>query len=166
MNNETTFFLKFQTPLGEIGIGERNDAICGLWFANDPQPENIVPHGTPLLLEAGRQLHAYFAGSLQEFTLACAPEGTPFMQRVWSELCKIPYAETRSYRDIAVAAGVPKGARAVGMANGKNPIPIIIPCHRVIGASGKLVGYSSGIDIKVKLLELEKAVANGQTLLK
>ena len=102
------------------------------------------------------QLEEYFSGKRSSFSLPMAPVGTQFMQDVWQALVTIPYGEVRSYRDIAKAIGNPKACRAVGMANNRNPLPIIIPCHRVIGANGKLVGYAGGLDCKEKLLALEK----------
>jgi methylated-DNA-[protein]-cysteine S-methyltransferase len=101
------------------------------------------------------QLEAYFAGELRRFDLALAPEGTPFQREVWSALVKIPYGETVSYGALARRLGRSKGSRAVGAANGRNPIPIIIPCHRVIGADGSLTGFGGGLPIKRRLLELE-----------
>ena len=101
-------------------------------------------------------MRAYFAGDLEDFDLQLAPEGTPFQQSVWKELCTIPYGETISYGELARRIGNPKASRAVGLANGSNPIPIIIPCHRVIGSNGKLTGYGGGLPIKEKLLALEK----------
>ena len=106
--------------------------------------------------EVTRQLRAYFAGKLERFDLPLAPEGTSFQQKVWRELCKIPYGETISYGELARRIGNPNASRAVGLANGSNPIPIIIPCHRVIGSNGKLTGYGGGLPIKEKLLALEK----------
>jgi len=108
------------------------------------------------LAEPARQLRAYFAGELENFDLPLTPEGTPFQQRVWAELSKIPYGETVSYGELARRIGNPQASRAVGLANGSNPIPIIIPCHRVIGSNGKLTGYGGGLAIKEKLLALEK----------
>ena len=102
------------------------------------------------------ELREYFDGKRREFDLPLAPEGTDFQKRVWEELCKIPYGETRSYGEIAAALGNTRAARAVGLANNKNPIPIIVPCHRVIGADGALVGYAGGVEAKDFLLKLEK----------
>ncbi|HKE21306.1 MAG TPA: methylated-DNA--[protein]-cysteine S-methyltransferase [Bryobacteraceae bacterium] len=110
----------------------------------------------PVLREAESQLRAYFAGDLRQFELPLEPEGTPFQQRVWKELLKIPYGETRSYMEIAQHIGAPAAVRAVGAANGANPLPIVVPCHRVIGASGKLVGYGGGLNLKRRLLALER----------
>ena len=110
----------------------------------------------PLLAEAARQLHAYFAGRLRRFDLPLDLAGTGFRRRVWMELTRIPYGETRSYQDVARAVGAPNAVRAVGAANGANPVPIVIPCHRVIGAGGKLVGYGGGLPLKRRLLALER----------
>ena len=109
----------------------------------------------PLLQEAACQLAAYFAGKLRRFELPLRPAGTPFQQRVWAALCEIPYGEVRSYGAIAARIGSPKAARAVGRANHGNPLPIVIPCHRVIGASGALTGYGGGLPIKEYLLRIE-----------
>jgi methylated-DNA-[protein]-cysteine S-methyltransferase len=106
--------------------------------------------------ETMRQLNAYFGSELHEFDLRLAPEGTGFQREVWSALCDIPYGETISYGDLARRIRKPKAVRAVGTANGANPIPIVIPCHRVIGSDGKLTGYGGGLDIKEKLLALEQ----------
>jgi methylated-DNA-[protein]-cysteine S-methyltransferase len=108
------------------------------------------------LKETIRQLRAYFAGELETFDLPLAPEGTRFQQKVWDELSNIPYGATISYGELAKRIGNPNASRAVGLANGSNPIPIIIPCHRVIGSNGKLTGYGGGLPIKEKLLALEK----------
>ena len=113
----------------------------------------------PLLLEAARQLRAYFAGQLRDFQLPLDIEGTDFQKRVWGQVAAIPYGETRSYLQISTALGSPGAVRAVGAANGANPVPIVVPCHRVIGAHGKLVGYGGGLAMKKRLLELEGAMA-------
>jgi methylated-DNA-[protein]-cysteine S-methyltransferase len=110
----------------------------------------------PLLREAVRQLCGYFRGELRDFDLPLDVKGTAFQRRVWSELLKIPYGETRSYLEIARAIGAPQSVRAVGAANGSNPLPIVVPCHRVIGSGGKLIGYGGGLALKRRLLELER----------
>ena len=110
-----------------------------------------------LLREAERQLRAYFAGALRIFELPLDMQGTGFQLRVWEQLSGIPYGETRSYGQIAAAIGAPNAVRAVGAANGANPVAIVVPCHRVIGASGRLVGYGGGLPLKKRLLELEGA---------
>jgi methylated-DNA-[protein]-cysteine S-methyltransferase len=137
---------------GESGLAQINFPRDG--HASEPQPEwqrDDTAH-----LEVSSQLRAYFAGELESFHLQLAPEGTSFQQKVWKELVKIPYGETISYGQLAGRIGNPNASRAVGLANGSNPIPIIIPCHRVIGSNGKLTGYGGGLPIKEKLLALEK----------
>ena len=133
--------------------------IRAIEFDAGPVPECPRNDRNPLLLEAARQLRAYFAGRLREFCLPLDIEGTDFQKRVWGQVAAIPYGETRSYLQIAVAIGSPMGVRAVGAANGANPVPIVVPCHRVIGAHGKLVGYGGGLGMKKRLLELEGAIA-------
>ncbi len=113
----------------------------------------------PVLAESERQLRAYFAGDLREFSVPLDMQGTEFQKQIWRELIKIPYGETRSYMDIAEAIGSPGAVRAVGAANGANPIAIIVPCHRVIGSGGKLVGYGGGLALKKRLLDLEARVS-------
>jgi methylated-DNA-[protein]-cysteine S-methyltransferase len=109
----------------------------------------------PVLRQAVEELREYFAGERREFTLPLAPAGTPFQQQVWAALREIPYGATCSYGRIAGRIGRPKACRAVGMANNRNPIAIVVPCHRVVGASGALVGYAAGLEVKEKLLALE-----------
>lgn len=142
-----------QTPMGWVRIAQQDDAIVGLEFC--AAPEALQHTATPLLERAKHQLLEYMQADRTEFDLPLCPQGTPFQKRVWSALHQIPYGQTRSYRQVAEMIGQPTAMRAVGMANGKNPIPIIIPCHRVIGAGGKLVGYSGGLDKKTALLTLE-----------
>jgi methylated-DNA-[protein]-cysteine S-methyltransferase len=143
--------LTFESPLGPLTITEENGQITSLSFgaSRDSEP-------TPLLLEAKIQLEEYFAGKRREFRLPLAPKGTEFQQRVWKALLAIPYGETRSYGEIARDIGNPRASRAVGMANNRNPIAIIIPCHRVIGSTGRLVGYGGGLDKKEFLLNIER----------
>ena len=150
---KTLFY--YQTSIGTVGILENNNAITHLFFEGEPAPADAIVQETALLKEAGRQLQLYLAGQLQTFTLPLAPEGTEYMRHVWEKLCDIPYGETRSYRDIAHSLGNPKAARAVGLANNKNPLPLFIPCHRVIGSQGELVGYAGGKETKEKLLQME-----------
>ena len=146
----------YETRIGAIGIAEKGGKITRLYFPNDRRPPNTPIQETPLLQEAAQQLQDYLAGKLTGFSLPLQPEGTAFMQQVWRQLCEIPYGETASYKNLAENIGKPNAARAVGMANHRNPIPIFIPCHRVIGASGSLVGYRGGLDLKSRLLKLEK----------
>ena len=131
--------------------------VAVLW--NFELPRDAAPlalPATPLLRQAAAELTAYFAGQLRQFPVPLAPKGTPFQQKVWAALREIPYGETRSYKEIAAMVGNEKACRAVGMANNRNPLPIFIPCHRVVGTDGKLVGYAGGLDVKTFLLELEK----------
>src|SRR6185503_8935961 len=122
-----------------------------------PRPADWVADAAPLS-EAVDQLRAYFEGRRRDFGLKLAPEGTEFQRGVWRRLCEIPYGETISYAELATRVGNPKASRAVGLANGQNPIAIVIPCHRVIGKSGKLVGYGGGIENKEWLLYHEGAL--------
>lgn len=146
----------YQTVIGKIGIVANETAITRLYFDGEVDKENAVVTETELLKEAGRQLQNYLAGQQQLFSLPLAPIGTAYLRSVWDSLCAIPYGQTRSYQEIARDLGNPKAARAVGLANNKNPIPIFIPCHRVIGANGKLVGFRGGLSVKERLLSLEK----------
>ena len=142
--------------IGRIGIAEENGSITNLYFETDDVPRNVEMCETEVIKEAFRQLEAYLAGDLKTFSVPIAPRGTDFMRTVWKLLCGVPYGKTASYKDIAIAAGNPKAVRAVGLANNKNPVPLFIPCHRIIGADGKLAGYRGGLDVKRKLLDLEK----------
>jgi methylated-DNA-[protein]-cysteine S-methyltransferase len=150
----------YQTGIGEICIAELQGNITNLYFQGEQIPRNYTILETDILKEAARQLQDYLAGKLRKFDLPLTPAGTEFMQRVWESLRTIPYGETRSYQEIAQDVGSRKAARAVGLACNRNPIPIFIPCHRVIGAGGKLTGYRGGLEIKSKLLALEAVSAN------
>ncbi len=151
---ENKAFYKYKLTMGEITIACDDGGITVIsnWDEPDLEGEN---KSTPLLDEAAKQLEEYFKGQRQVFDLPLNPQGTVFQKQVWQALCQIPYGETRSYKDIAEMIGNPKACRAVGGANNKNPIMIVIPCHRVIGANGKLVGYGGGLNIKEYLLNLE-----------
>ncbi|MEA4880783.1 MAG: methylated-DNA--[protein]-cysteine S-methyltransferase [Synergistaceae bacterium] len=145
-----------ETSIGPIAIGVDDTHVTHLHLPRTTAELTGFDEGeTDLAREAFRQLELYLEGKLRVFNLPLRPEGTSFMKRVWDKLLEIPYGKTASYKDIAMAAGSPKAVRAVGMANARNPISIIIPCHRIIGASGKLVGYGGGLDLKTRLLELE-----------
>ncbi|MDD2484357.1 MAG: methylated-DNA--[protein]-cysteine S-methyltransferase [Eubacteriales bacterium] len=144
-----------ETMIGTICIAEENGAIQKLLLPNELFSCESKEEETPLLKRAAEELREYFNGERREFSLPLAPKGTDFQQKVWKALLSIPYGETRSYKQIAEAVDSPKGFRAVGMANNRNPIAIIIPCHRVIGAKGELVGYGGGLECKRILLELE-----------
>jgi len=132
--------------------------IRAVEFRPQPSAESERNDGNPLLSEAARQLRAYFSGDLRAFDLPLDLQGTPFQLRVWRALLTIPYGATRSYSQIALAIGAPQAVRAVGAANGANPIAIVVPCHRVIGSGGSLTGYGGGLPLKRRLLELEGAV--------
>lgn len=151
MNN--IFF--YETDIGKIGIAENGKAITNVYFNNGQILEEFNIEETDLLRKAGKELKEYFDGERKEFDIPLKVDGTDFRKSVWKELCKIPYGETCTYGDIAKRIGNPKASRAVGLANNKNKIPIFIPCHRVIGANGKLVGFAGGIEIKKYLLDLE-----------
>src|SRR6266496_299692 len=155
----STYYTQIESPLGPLLLAGDESGLRLIHFVNGrhsakPDPAWIDNPGQ--LREPVRQLRVYFAGELKEFDLPLAPDGTPFQQKVWRELCKIPYGETISYGELARRIDNPNASRAVGLANGSNPIPIIIPCHRVIGSNGKLTGYGGGLPIKEKLLALEK----------
>lgn len=139
----------------DVTITERDGKIVRVSLGGNEIPEGENKQ-TRLLVQAAEQLDEYFTGKRKEFDLPLAAEGTLFQKRVWNALCTIPYGETRSYKDIAIQIGNAKACRAVGMANHNNPIGIIVPCHRVVGADGKLVGYAGGLDRKQFLLELER----------
>ena len=142
-----------QSPLGPLTLTVSEAALTGIIFGDIQQDSADTP--APLLEQAARELTEYFAGERRDFTVPLAPEGTAFQKSVWAELRKVPYGETASYKDIAVRLGKPGAAIAVGQANSRNPIPIIIPCHRIIGSGGQMVGYTGGLHIKRTLLALE-----------
>lgn len=151
------------TPIGPLLLAGDEVGVRFLSFSAGrkdltPDPEWEPDRGG--LTEAVRQLTAYFAGTLRDFDLALAPAGTAFQRSVWAELQRIPYGETTSYGEIARRVGNPKAVRAVGLANGSNPIAIIIPCHRVIGSNGSLTGYGGGLPTKQALLALERGQAS------
>ena len=134
----------------DTGEGKRSFVIEDAWIRNDE-----------FFREAREQILEYFQGKRRRFSVLLNPQGTVFQKKVWLALCVIPYGEVRSYKDMATAMGNPDASRAVGMANAKNPIPIIVPCHRVIGSNGKLTGFAHGIRAKQKLLDLEKSLIRG-----
>ena len=143
---------RYDSPVGPLWIEEKNGLISRI--TNVPIPGVTGDH--PVLMQAVRELTEYFAGTRRTFTVPIGPEGTDFQLKVWAALRDIPYGETRSYGAIAAAVGSPKASRAVGGANHHNPIAVIIPCHRVIGADGSLTGYGGGLDKKEFLLDLEQ----------
>jgi len=147
--------IKYKSPVGVITIQEKDNAISKVYLPN-AEPD-IAENPTGLLEQAKNQMAEYFEWQRKVFDLPLNFDGcTDFMKSVYHALLKIPYGETATYKDIAERVGCPKGFRAVGLANNKNPLPIIVPCHRVIGSDGKLVGFAGGIDMKIKLLNLEK----------
>ncbi|MET7699001.1 MULTISPECIES: methylated-DNA--[protein]-cysteine S-methyltransferase [unclassified Streptomyces] len=150
------------SPYGPLTLVADDGVLCGLYMVGQrhrPPEENFGERDETPFGEVAEQLQAYFAGELKEFTLRLDFAGTPFQRTVWEQLSRIPYGETRSYGELAEALGNPKASRAVGLANGKNPIGIIVPCHRVVGADGSLTGYGGGLDRKRRLLDLERGTA-------
>ncbi|MBK3624495.1 methylated-DNA--[protein]-cysteine S-methyltransferase [Streptomyces asoensis] len=146
------------SPYGPLTLVADDGVLCGLYMAGQrhrPPQESFGPRDDSLFGEAEEQLGAYFAGELTRFRLELRLDGTPFQRSVWAGLRRIPYGETRTYGELAVELGAPNASRAVGLANGRNPIGIIVPCHRVIGAGGGLTGYGGGLDRKRRLLDLE-----------
>ena len=152
-------FTQIESPLGPLLLAADETGLHSIGFVNGRHSAHPDPawHEDPKpLRETIRQLRAYFAGDLETFDLPLEPKGTTFQLAVWRKLCDIPFGETISYGELARRLGNPNASRAVGLANGANPIPIIIPCHRVIGSNGKLTGYGGGLPIKEKLLALER----------
>jgi len=148
------YYTWMESPVGRLLLVGDEAGLRKILFRGKPEPGW---REDPLALaEPVRQLRAYFAGELHQFDLPLAPEGTPFQLRVWRELCNIPYGQTISYGELARRIGSPNASRAVGLANGANPISIVVPCHRVIGSNGKLTGYGGGLDNKERLLALER----------
>lgn len=154
--NNVKYVKYIQSPVGTIGIVEENKKIIKISIKNKIEDKDIEEKETLLLKKAKMQLMQYFEGKREDFELPLNPQGTTFMKQVWKALEKIPYGETNTYKQIAENIQNPKAVRAVGMANHRNPIPIIIPCHRIIGSNGKLVGYALGLEMKQFLLNLEK----------
>lgn len=148
-------YYTYSFPIGYLSIAEENSKITKI-IKDSPYIEGIQKE-TPTLKKAALQLSQYFQGLRKEFDLPLEPQGTAFQKKVWQALLEIPYAQTRTYKQIAESIDNPKGFRAVGMANNRNPIVIVIPCHRVIGSDGSLVGYGGGLEMKESLLALEKA---------
>jgi methylated-DNA-[protein]-cysteine S-methyltransferase len=157
-----------ESPVGWLLLAGDEEGLRLIGFAegkNPPKPESDWRYHTELLQRAVGQLTDYFAGNLRRFDLPLQLRGTPFQLEVWRALQDIPYGQTISYGELARRVGNPKGSRAVGLANGSNPIPIVVPCHRVIGSNGKLTGYGGGICNKETLLELERKHGSAQAAL-
>lgn len=149
-----------KSPVGELTLIASPNGLAAILWENDkpsrvPLGPSVIEETNPILLEAEKQLAEYFAGFRQDFSLKLDPIGTEFQRQVWQALQSIPFGETRSYGALAKQIGKPSASRAVGAANGKNPISIVVPCHRVIGATGKLTGFAGGLETKAHLLELE-----------
>ncbi|WP_327342796.1 methylated-DNA--[protein]-cysteine S-methyltransferase [Streptomyces europaeiscabiei] len=150
------------SPYGPLTLVADDGVLCGLYMTEQrhrPPEESFGVRDDTGFAEPGEQLEAYFAGELKEFTLELRLHGTPFQRLVWEQLTRIPYGETRSYGDLAGALGNPKASRAVGLANGRNPVGIIVPCHRVVGSDGSLTGYGGGVERKQRLLDFEQGTA-------
>ena len=155
--------LQIPSPLGILTLCASEDGLFRVDF-EERSPAvsvSVSDRAERILTQASRELAEYFAGERREFSVPLHPVGTPFQQKVWAALCRIPYGETRTYGEIARQIGAPKAARAVGMANHRNPLPLFIPCHRVVGASGELTGYAGGLDRKRFLLALERQPLRG-----
>ena len=142
-----------ESPIGRLQLCADGDGLCALRFAATGEEMDAAP----VLMQAERELEEYFAGRRTAFSVPLSMHGTPFQMEVWAALRTIPYGETRSYASLAAQIGRPRACRAVGMANHVNPLPIFVPCHRVVGADGRLTGYAGGLDVKKYLLKLEGA---------
>lgn len=142
------------SPVGPLTLVEEDGALIRIVFGECFEEATVS--STPLLQQTARELDEFFRGERKSFTIPLSPKGTPFQKRCWEALCRIPYGETRTYAQQAAMIGSPKACRAVGMSNHRNPLPILIPCHRVLGKNGNLTGYAGGLDIKEKLLNIER----------
>ncbi len=147
--------LTIDSPLGPLQLVSDGKHLTAINFPGQHRGEQDSTESDRVLHAGRSQLAEYFAGRRQRFDLPLAASGTPFQESVWRALADIPWGEVRSYRDIAFVIGKPKAVRAVGAANGRNPLPIVVPCHRVIGANGSLTGFAGGVPLKMKLLTLE-----------
>ena len=159
MDKSKIFYSYTKSPQGDILIARTEAGLMRISFQAGTKavsPGEGWVEEPSLLRDANEQLHAYFYGELETFDLPLAPEGTDFQRRVWDALCRIPCGETVSYADVATRLGQPTATRAVASANARNPLPIVIPCHRVLGSDGKLRGYAGGLEIKAALLALEQ----------
>jgi methylated-DNA-[protein]-cysteine S-methyltransferase len=162
-------YADMESPIGRLTIAGNDDGLHWILFHEGARAAEPLQHweatsDCEAITETRRQLQAYFEKRLTRFDLPLRPEGTSFQQDVWRELQKIPYGSVISYGELAKRIGKPNASRAVGAANGSNPIPIVIPCHRVIGGSGKLTGYGGGLRIKQALLELESPCVSSRSL--
>ncbi len=155
------FYKEVDSPVGRLRLVASETGLVAILWENErpgrvPLGEMVEEDGREVLVETERQLAEYFAGKRRSFELPLEMRGTAFQKSVWVALLSIPFGETRSYQDLAERRGNPGASRAVGAANGRNPISIVVPCHRVIGASGKLTGFAGGLEAKARLLELER----------
>ena len=158
----TLFYSEMKSPVGRLTLVANDKSLVALLWENEKPnrvklPEMEKSSKNPVILETSKQLKEYFAGERKSFDLPLDPMGTEFQQKVWKALRKIPFGKTKSYKELAIAVGNPNASRAVGAANGKNPISIIVPCHRVIGANGKLTGFAGGLENKDILLKTESS---------
>ena len=157
----STIWMTHDTPLGRMLLAAVPEGLAGAWFVGQahfagPRPDWREDRRTELLSEAARQLDAWFAGTRRAFDLPLAPDGTRFQHAVWDEIARVGFGRTRDYGTVAAALGKPSAARAVGAATGRNPLSIIVPCHRLLGRSGALTGYAGGLDRKRALLAFEE----------
>jgi len=158
-----TYYSTVESPIGQLLLTSNGENLTGIHMEKSAHAAEIQPawqenSSLQVFRKTAQQLSEYFEGNRTDFDLPLSMDGTAFQKLVWRELQKIPYGETTSYKDLAIRIGNPKACRAVGLANGRNPISLVVPCHRVIGANGKLVGYGGGLDRKAQLLELERSV--------
>jgi methylated-DNA-[protein]-cysteine S-methyltransferase len=157
-------YTRVPSPVGTLTLVATDDGLAAILWEND-RPGRVALNraaedsGHPVLAEVRRQLEEYFAGRRQQFSLKLDPSGTGFQRKVWNALLTIPFGETRSYAQIARQIGKPTAARAVGAANGRNPLSIVAPCHRVVGSTGALTGFAGGLDVKARLLAFERGKA-------
>ena len=159
----TTRYCVMESPIGRLLLAGDESELRQVRFLDGPDPEDPEPdwiQDDAPFARAVLQLQEFFAGRRREFELPLSPRGTPFQEKVWAQLRQIPYGETITYGELARRVGDPRASRAVGLANGRNPLPVVIPCHRVIGANGQLTGFGGGLPIKEKLLALERGQAS------
>ena len=157
------YFTRYPSPLGQMTLQANDAGLTGAWFevhTTAPDDFGVQQDDHPILAQAVTELSEYFAGKRTQFDVPTVADGTKFQNQVWAMLKEIPYGETWSYQDLAIAIDNPKAVRAVGLTNGRNPISVIVPCHRVIGKNGKLTGYAGGIERKERLLALEGSYEN------
>lgn len=164
IDDDKTYFCEMPAPIGPLRLAADRHGLRDIWFHADRRPKAVPPswiQAAEPLEFAQRQLEEYFAGQRQTFDLPLHPHGTAFQMQVWLELADIPFGETISYAELARRIGQPLAVRAVGAANGRNPLPIVLPCHRVIGSNGSLTGFGGGLPTKQWLLSMEDRIARG-----